>query len=85
MAHRQVPIAEQDWHLLGCRVEEGGPIYVNTVGTFGVASARIIGRESRQPSDASPSTSLGLVRKHGTCSLPMKTTWKPRVKPTVQP
>ena len=39
MAHRQVPIAEQEWHLLSCRVEEGGTIYVNTVDTFGVASA----------------------------------------------
>ena len=39
VAHRQVPIAELDWHLLSCRVEEGGTIYVNTVDTFGVASA----------------------------------------------
>ena len=34
-----MPISEQDWHLFGCRVEESGTIYVNTVGTFGVASA----------------------------------------------
>ena len=33
-AHRQVPIAEQDWHLLGLP-----EVCVNTVGTFGVASA----------------------------------------------
>ena len=38
-AHRQIPIAEQDWHLLGCQVQPGGEIFVNTVGTFGVASA----------------------------------------------
>ena len=38
-AHRQVPIAPQDWHLLGCQVRPGGEVFVNTVGTFGVASA----------------------------------------------
>ena len=38
-AHRQVPIDERDWHLLGCQVAEGQEVYVNTVGTFGVASA----------------------------------------------
>ena len=37
--HRQVPIDERDWHLLGCQVVEGQKVYVNTVGTFGVASA----------------------------------------------
>ena len=38
-AHRQVPIAPQDWHLLGCQVQPGSTVYVNTVGTFGVTSA----------------------------------------------
>ena len=38
-AHRQIPIAEQDWHLLGCQVQPGGEVFVNTVGTFGVACA----------------------------------------------
>ena len=38
-ARRQVPIDPQDWHLLGCRVEIGGTVFVNTVGTFGIASA----------------------------------------------
>ena len=38
-AHRQVPIAERDWHLLRCGVVDNGPVYINTVGTFGVASA----------------------------------------------
>ena len=38
-AHRQVPIAPQDWHLLGCLVQPGSTVYVNTVGTFGVTSA----------------------------------------------
>ena len=37
-AHRQIPVAEQDWHLLGCRVVPGGSVFINTVGTFGVAS-----------------------------------------------
>ena len=38
-AHRQVPIHPDDWHLLGCQVIPGGDVFVNTVGTFGVASA----------------------------------------------
>ena len=38
-AHRQVPIHPQDWHLLGCHAEKGADVYINTVGTFGVASA----------------------------------------------
>ena len=38
-AHRQIPIVEQDWHLLGCQVQPGGEVFANTVGTFGVASA----------------------------------------------
>ena len=38
-AHRQVPIAECDWYLLGCQVQLGSAVYVNKVGTFGVASA----------------------------------------------
>ena len=38
-AHRQIPVAEQDWHLLGCQVVPGGSVFLNTVDTFGVASA----------------------------------------------
>ena len=38
-AHRQVPVAPRDWHFLGCQVQPGGAVYVNKVGTFGVASA----------------------------------------------
>ena len=38
-AHRQVPIDRKDWHLLGCQVRPGEDVFVNTVGTFGVASA----------------------------------------------
>ena len=38
-AHRQVPIHPDDWHFLGCQVKPGGDVFVNTVGTFGVASA----------------------------------------------
>ena len=36
---RQVPIHPDDWKFLGCRVEKGGSVYVNTVGTFGISSA----------------------------------------------
>ena len=38
-AHRQIPIAECGWRYLGCRVKAGGAVYVNKVGTFGIASA----------------------------------------------
>ena len=38
-AHRLIPVQPEDWGLLAFRLEEGGPIYCNTVGTFGVASA----------------------------------------------
>ena len=38
-AHRLIPIAEEDWPNLACQVRKGGKIYVNKVGTFGVASA----------------------------------------------
>ena len=38
-AHRQVPFHPDDWHLLGCQVSPGGDAFVNTVGTFGIASA----------------------------------------------
>ena len=38
-AHRQVPIHPDDRHLLGCQLEKGGEVFVNTVGTFGVSSA----------------------------------------------
>ena len=38
-ATRQIPVAEQDWHLLGCQVVPGGSVFINTVGTFGVTSA----------------------------------------------
>ena len=38
-AHRQVPLHPDDWHLLGCQVSPGGDVFINTVGTFGIASA----------------------------------------------
>ena len=38
-AHRQVPVDRRDWHLLSSQVRPGGTVYVNTVGSFGVASA----------------------------------------------
>ena len=38
-AHRQVPVDPRDWYLLGSQVVPGGDVYINTVGTFGVASA----------------------------------------------
>ena len=38
-AHRQVPVHPDDWHFLGCQVVPGAEVFVNTVGTFGIASA----------------------------------------------
>ena len=38
-AHRQIPIDPRDWHLLGCQLERGGDVFMNTVGTFGISSA----------------------------------------------
>ena len=38
-AHRQIPVAACDWHFRGCQVTPSEEVYVNTVGTFGVASA----------------------------------------------
>ena len=38
-AHRQVPIHPDDWHFLECQMIPGGEVFINTVGTFGIASA----------------------------------------------
>ena len=38
-AHGQVPNHPDDWHYLGCQAVPGGNVFVNTVGTFGIASA----------------------------------------------
>ena len=38
-AHRLIPVHRRDWGLQACRLEEGEKIYLNTRGTFGVASA----------------------------------------------
>ena len=38
-AHRQIPIHPRDWHLLGWQIEFECDVYINKVGTFGVASA----------------------------------------------
>ena len=38
-AHRQVPVAECDWYLLGCQIQPVSVESVNKVGAFRVASA----------------------------------------------
>ena len=38
-AHRLPPVRRQDWKFLACRAAPGEEIFINTVGTFGVASA----------------------------------------------
>ena len=37
--HRLVAVREEDWPLQACQLEEGGDVYINKVGTFGVSSA----------------------------------------------
>ena len=69
-AHRQVPIHPDDWHYLGCRVVPGGEVFVNTVGTFGVASASCYWPESLLQLVAFLSTFLLTPAPRGTCWLP---------------
>ena len=38
-AHRQIHVDPQDAPLQSCQLEPGGPVFVNMVGTNGVASA----------------------------------------------
>ena len=38
-AHRLVPIHEADWGLQACRLDDDQEVYVNCLGTFGVATA----------------------------------------------
>ena len=38
-AHRLVAIRRRDWPLIACQIREGGDVYINKVGTFGVSSA----------------------------------------------
>ena len=37
-----VPVDRRDWHLLGCQVGAGGDVFINTVRTFGIASALVL-------------------------------------------
>ena len=62
-AHRQVPINEGDWHLLGCQVRSKDDVYVNSTSTFGVASASYHWYRAA-------STLLALLPSPGTCSSP---------------
>ena len=38
-AHQLVPIAQCDWHLLGCRGRQGVSVFINRTGTFRIVSA----------------------------------------------
>ena len=40
-AHRQVPIAPEDWHLVACQVQEGSTVYVNTVASASYHWSRV--------------------------------------------
>ena len=56
-AHRQIPIQEEDWGYLACRLDNTPEedttdldiVYVNTVGTFGVGSAAYWGSWPASP------------------------------------
>ena len=37
-AHRLPAVSPEDWHLQGCRAHTEGPVYVFTVGVFGISS-----------------------------------------------
>ena len=74
-AHRQVPIAKRNWHLLGCRVVDGGTVYVTLWGPSASPRPLTACRGSHPPSGASPSTSLGIEPSRGTCSLPTTSFW----------
>ena len=38
-AHRAVAVRPEDWPLQACQVREGGLVYLNTRGTYGMTSA----------------------------------------------
>lgn len=38
-AHRAVQVREEDWPLFGCTAGQEEAIYINTCGTYGIASA----------------------------------------------
>ena len=48
-AHRQVPIAPEDWHLLPCQVQEGSAVHVNTVSGVRIVLLVTGRRRSRSP------------------------------------
>ena len=74
-AHRQVPIHPDDWHLLGCQVSPGGDVFINTVGTFGIASASYYwSRAQRLLVDLS-SISPRTPRRPGICSSQTTIYW----------
>ena len=75
-AHRRVPIDRQDWHLLGWQVRPGEDVFVNTVGTSGVASASYFGYGLHHQSVACASTFQELSLVFGTYWWPMIFTWR---------
>ena len=38
-AHRLIMIRDEDWPYVACQLEEGGDVFINVVGTFGISSA----------------------------------------------
>ena len=38
-AHRLIPVREKDWDMQACRLDGESDVYLNTVGTLGIASA----------------------------------------------
>ena len=70
-AHRQIPIAPCDWHLLGCQVERGGPW-----APLGLLRPHTAGHEQLQHLEGSRSTVQHTQPAPGTSSSRITSTWR---------
>ena len=84
-AHRLLPVHPSDWKFLGCRVEKGGAVCVNTVGTLDISSVSHCWSRVQQPSVVSRRSWLVTHRQPGICWLAMTFTWKPEARITGSP
>ena len=82
-AHRQIPIAEQDWHLLGCEVVPSGSWWVQSSLTQWV---RLASRQNPSAGHVSLRPSVvSLARlKRGTCWWLTTTIWMRAAQTTEQ-
>ena len=82
-AHRQVPIHPDDWHYLGCQVIPGGDVFVNTVGTFGIASASYYWSRVAGAMGVYYNISVVILQLHGICLSRTTVYWNPGALGTV--